>query len=157
MWPSITEATWGESGNSIQLKMEKSTLFLLLLSQILMVSSFPVCPINDDEIMGDRSTEGSGVLEEVEEEETRVEEETPVIPGIHDYIFRFFQNQRELKEKKCTTTFLGQNVSQHLCSSNQVVFLTARGKYNTSLTLPTILLNYMTDNIIILAASECNH
>ena len=120
------------------------TVVLLLLSQSVFITAFPFWgPVNDEDAGMSDSGAGSDIgagsdnvmMKEEEEDGSGAsgesgEGEDPVILtlGINDYVFRFFAKQRELKEKNCSTLFLGQNVSENLCNSNQVNFLFPESK-----------------------------
>ena len=102
-----------------------TTIILLLLSQGLLLSAFPFLPPLPREDSGYNATEeGSGASGEEEEEER----ETPIVTAINDYVLRFFLSQGNLKEMNCSTEFLGQDVSRHLCNSNRVTFISPQGK-----------------------------
>ena len=73
--------------------------------------------------MQNSTEEGSGGSGEEEEGEKQ-----PSAPAINNYVLNFFLHQRELKEKNCSTQFLGQSISRHLCNSSRVIFLFPEGK-----------------------------
>ena len=95
---------------------------ILFLSQAIFLSAFPFLPPATEEPKQNSTVEGSGGSGEGANEE-----EVP-LNSINDYVFRFFLNQRELKKRNCSTQFLGQSVSRHLCNSTKAHFFFPEGK-----------------------------
>ena len=114
--------------------MRVNVAIFLVLSHVFFSSAFPfwgtTTTTASDESAGSDNVmmeeEGSGASGESGEGEDPIV--TTQLPVMNDYVFRFFLSQRELKETNCTTQFLGQNVSRHLCNSNKVLFLFPEGK-----------------------------
>lgn len=103
--------------------MERVTIVVVLvLSQVILLSAFPFWPPPTEEPVQNSTEEGSGGSGEEEGEKQ------PSAPAMNNYVLNFFLHQRELKEKNCSTQFLGQNVSRRLCNSSRVIFLFPEGK-----------------------------
>ena len=90
-----------------------AALIALQLSRVCYVSAAPAHPFQG---LDDGATEQSV-------ESSRPKKST----NLNDYILQFFYVYDDLKQSNCTETFLGQNVSQHLCHSNAVIFKIFQG------------------------------
>ena len=107
--------------------MEKKATIatILVLSQALFLHAFPFLPPPTEAPEHNATEEGSGGSggESNEENEDR---SSSIL--LNDYVMRFFQQQRHLKERNCSTQFLGQSVSRHLCNSTNVNFRSPESK-----------------------------
>lgn len=97
--------------------MEKAailTAFLLLLKQPYFNTAVPfTSPRQEDKNVTQKFTDGSSQ----NETESYVN-----CTQLNNYVEQFYTTLSILKESNCTADFLGQSVSQHLCSSNLIHF-----------------------------------
>ena len=111
-------------------------VLLLVLGHIYTIVGHPLPTLKNSsnitaisDISGSGEISGSGDTSSDSGEIPQTKTTITARPPLNEYVEQFFLRQRILKESNCTLTFLGQNVSKHLCNSNLIKLLFPQGKW----------------------------